>query len=97
MKQGYCLSCYAPGGYLFSVPLRASTAWLKKVLCHQDLIDATPLRRAQFEVLSRRVPQPIEVGWHGDFTYYIEGYQIGTKPRRTVQRKGSGRVHSPSR
>jgi hypothetical protein len=85
MRRGYCLSCYAPGAYVFSVPLRASTAWLKKVLRRRDLINATPLRRSQFEILSRRVAQPTEVGWYSELDYFLEAFQMGAEPDHSRQ------------
>ncbi len=80
MKKGYCLSCYAPGAYVFTVPLRASTIWLKKVLGHKYLVNATPLRKAQVDMLRRRVIQPAEVGWYAELEYFLESYEIGHKP-----------------
>ena len=57
--------------------MRASTAWLEKVLRRRDFIDGTPLRRAEVDIVRRRVIQPVEVGWYGKLEYFIEGYKIG--------------------
>jgi hypothetical protein len=96
MKRGYCLSCYAPEAYVFSVPLWATAAWLKRVLRRKDLIDGTPLRKTQFDVLRSRVRQPVEVGWYSELEYFLEGYQMG-RPNKTVQRTGASRfAHSPN-
>src|SRR5262245_14013749 len=77
MKRGFCLSCYAPNAYVFSVPLRASAAWLKRVLRRKHLINAVPLRKTQFDQLKRRVQAPAEVGWHSPLEYFLEGYRVG--------------------
>jgi hypothetical protein len=90
MKRGYCLSCYGPRAYIFSVPLRASTAWLTKVLRRKHLINAVPLRRSQFETLSRRVMQPVEVGWYDELQYFLEGFRIGREPNESVERMAAG-------
>jgi hypothetical protein len=96
MKRRYCLSCYAPDAYVFSVALRASTAWLKKVLRRKDLIDGTPLRRAQVDVLRSRVTQPVEVGWYSELEYFLEGFQIGRRPQ-TVERDSAVSLKSEMR
>jgi hypothetical protein len=71
----YCLSCYGPNSYIFSVPIRASEAWLKKTLKRQNLIDGTPLRKGEFEVLRRRVTGSVEVGWTGTLEYFLESFK----------------------
>src|SRR6266576_766197 len=97
MKQGYCLSCYAAGAYVFSVPLRASADWLKKVLRRKEVINAVPLRRPQIEALSRRVTQPVEVGWCSRLEYFLEGFQVGGKPNESVERMPAGGTNSQTR
>ena len=74
----FCLSCYGPNAYIFSVPLRASEAWLKRVLKRRDLIDGTPLRKSQFEILRRRVTGYAEVGWSDSLEYFLEGMTVIT-------------------
>ena len=82
MKRGYCLSCHSrdPRAYVFMVPLRASAAWLKKVLRRRWLINGIPLRKKQFEILSRRIERPVEVGWFDKLEYFLEAYEMGVRP-----------------
>ena len=85
----FCLSCYGPNAYIFSVPLRASEAWLKRVLKRRDLIDGTPLRKSQFEILRRRVTGHVEVGWSDSLEYLLEGMTVSS-PNHALQRTRRG-------
>jgi hypothetical protein len=73
MRIRYCLSCYGTDAYVFSIPVRASEAWLKKFLGRKHLINAIPLRRRQVEALRARLPRDIEVGWHKGLEFFLEG------------------------
>jgi hypothetical protein len=73
----YCLSCYGVDTYVFSIPLRTSSAWLKKTLRRKWLINGTPLRKNQVRVLAKKVPKYIEVGWHSKLEFYLESFQLG--------------------
>ena len=71
-KFTYVLSAYAPEAYGFSIPLRASEAWLKKVLRRKDIINAEPLKRPQFDAVKKRVDSMIELCWYDQLSYFVE-------------------------
>jgi hypothetical protein len=70
----YTIGCYtdAPGGYIWSVPIRASRAWVQGVLKKDGDIVGTKLTRRQFEILRCRVPRHVEVSCHSRFGYFLE-------------------------
>jgi len=69
----YCISCYGSDSYVFSVPVRASEGWLKKVLRRKTLISGGRLSRKQFKAIWLRVPKGIEIGWDTNLKYFLEG------------------------
>jgi len=73
MKTPYSLGCYGTDAYVFSIPLEASTNWLKKTLRRNDLINGVPLRESQVKALRQKLPNDIEVGWHRELRYFLEG------------------------
>jgi hypothetical protein len=81
-RYTYTLSAYAPEAYVFSIPLRASTAWLRRTLRREDIINGEPLRKNQFEALKKRVHALIELGWYEHLSYYVEGYPAGDRIRK---------------
>jgi hypothetical protein len=74
VKLRYCVSCYGRDTYVFSIPLRASSAWLKKKLRRNDLINAVPLGESQVKALRKKLPKNTEIGWHSKLEFYLEGY-----------------------
>jgi len=71
-KTQYVVGCYAPDAPLFSVPIRASTSWLKRVLGRDAVINGEPLDQTQFTVLKDRLDWRIEITWYPSFQYYVE-------------------------
>jgi len=89
----FCLSCYGPNANIFVVPLRASEVWLKRVLKRRDLVDGTPLRKSQFEILRRRVTGDVEVGWSDSLEYVLESMTVLT-PNHALVSGGLSAVRS---
>jgi hypothetical protein len=78
----YTIGCYghAPNLYFWSVPIRASKAWLQETLGKRDII-GTKLSRRQFEALSRRAPKHVELVWHPNLGYFLEAVTATGKTR----------------
>jgi len=72
MAIQYTIGCYTKSSYVYCVPLRASTAWLKKTLRRKSVINAVPLRKSQFFLLTKRLPWGVEISWLANHKYYIE-------------------------
>ena len=70
----YTIGCYGDtsDGYFWSVPIRASEAWLRKVLRKRRGIIGTQLTRTQFEALRRRAPRYVELVWHPNLDYFLQ-------------------------
>jgi len=80
LKLQYVISCYAPKSSLYSVPIRASTDWLKKALARQDVINGEPLTQSEFRLLKTRLDWRIEITWHPRFRYFVEAVSKATQP-----------------
>ncbi|GEM_PF-4699738 len=70
----YTIGCYGKESYVFTVPLRASEKWLKKVLRRSALINGKLLTRKQLNVLKRRVAKRTEIGWDANLEYVLEAW-----------------------
>jgi len=81
-KTMFCLSCHGPNAYIFSVPLRASAAWLKKALGRRTLIDGIPLSKSQVQTLRRRIIGFTQIGWCDSLEYFLESLTVSSPKKR---------------
>lgn len=79
----YTIGCYGNGvdRYYWSVPIRASRAWLREVLGKSGDIIGTKLSQKQFDSLRHRVPPHVDIVWHREFGYFLEADTTLTPPR----------------
>jgi hypothetical protein len=68
----YFLSGYTEEGYVFSIPLKARTPWLKKTLEREKLVSGLPLARSQFSNLKKRLPDEVELAWQDWMIFLLE-------------------------
>gem|GEM_PF-1894344 len=73
---GYCLSCYRPEGVVFSIPMDASTSSLSEILGRSSPINGEPLSKAEFVTVFTFVIGAIELCWHDDLEFLIEGMNL---------------------
>jgi len=69
----FCLSCYGePDGYVFMIPLSASTRWLQKALGRKNLVSGVPLQEKKVLALRPKLPNFAEIGFSPRLKYFVE-------------------------
>lgn len=76
MHVGYRLSCYSPTGYFFGVPLFLTRGEARNVLKREAPISGEPLTFSQLKALQAHLVPNVEIAWHDDFEYYLEGENL---------------------
>lgn len=73
---GYVLSCYREHGTIYSIPLDASIVTLKELLGRAYPINAEPLTKPEFAAVFPHIVGAIELCWHDDLEFLIEGVNL---------------------
>lgn len=73
---GYSLSCYRGDSSIYSIPLDASTELLKGLLDRTHVINGEPVTKEQFVAVFPYIVGSIELCWHGDLEFLIEGANL---------------------
>jgi hypothetical protein len=77
MAYQYFIGCYYNDAqniiHVISIPLRASSQWLRKNLNREILLNSEPLSKSQLEALVKRMPKGAEAGYSKKLLFYLEG------------------------
>jgi hypothetical protein len=73
---GYCLGCYRDNRLIYSIPLDAGTETLLGMPDRSNVINGDPLTKEEFAALFPHVVGTIELCWHDDLEFLIEGMNL---------------------
>ncbi len=73
---GYCLSCYRNNVPVYSIPVDATTEALLRVLNRPNVISGEALTKAEFASVFPYIVGTIELCWHEDLEFVIEGQNL---------------------
>ena len=70
----YVISCYGEDVALFSVPISINKNHMERILGRGEYpINGETLTEAEFNDLRVNVINGVEIGWHPDLKYFLEG------------------------
>jgi hypothetical protein len=73
---GYCLGCYRDNRVIYSIPLDATTETLLGMIERPNVINGEALTKREFAAVFPHVVGTIELCWHDDLEFVIEGMNL---------------------